>query len=84
MIIKFEFGLTFDGVIYGWKRKKLYRLPQIIGKGFYPLIELTLINVGNGKGYNLKRKKKSLKQIKDMTIFIDYKYQDIKDENCPF
>lgn len=84
MIIDYKYGFDFDGILYGWKDKKLYRLPQMINKRFYPIKELTLINVGNQKGYNINRKKKSIRQLQDMTIFINYKHQVIKDKDCPF
>lgn len=84
MIINYKYGFKFDGILYGWKDQKLCRLPQMIGKRFYPLKELNIIDVGNQKGYNINRKKKSLNQLKDMTVFINYDYQLIKDKDCPF
>ena len=84
MIINYKYGFKFDNILYGWKNKKLYRLPQMIGKRFYPIKELTLIDVGIQKGYNVSRKKKSIKQLQDMTVFINYDHQLIKDKDCPF
>lgn len=80
MIIKFTYGLTFNGVIYGWKDKILYRLPQTMGKRFYPLKKCGTWE----KGFIIGRKRKSLKQLKDMTIFINYEYQKIKAKDVPF
>lgn len=84
MIINYKYGISFDGILYGWKDKKLYRLPQMIDKRFYPLKELKLIEVGNKQGYNLNRKKKSLPQLEAMTVFIDKEVQTISDLDCPF
>ena len=84
MILKFKFGVTFEGINYGWKDKKLFRLPQYIGNRFMPLKELKLIKVGNKKGYNLNKKKKSLDQLESMSIFINQEIQLIKDKDCPF
>lgn len=80
MIIKYIYGFVFEGTLYGWKNKKLYRLPQMIGKRFYPLKKLSF---SNGR-YSVNRKRKSIKQLMDMTIFINYEYEKIVDEDCPF
>lgn len=87
MIINYKYGFDFEGILYGWKpneKLKLYRMPQMIGKRFYPLKELKLIDVGNTKGFYVGSKKKSIAQLKDMTVFINYKYQVISDKDCPF
>lgn len=84
MVIKYIYGFKFDGILYGWKDKNLYRLPQTIGKRFYPLKELKEIEVGKKKGYLVGCKRKSISQLKDMTVFINFEYQAIKDSDCPF
>lgn len=84
MIINYIYGFKFEGILYGWKDKKLSRLPQTIGKRFYPLKELELIQVGKQKGYLVGCKRKSIKQLKDMTVFINFEYQTISDKDCPF
>jgi len=80
MIIRYKYGFDFNGIIYGWKNKKLYRLPQMIGKRYYPLKEC-------GKwvnGYIVGRMRKSHAQLEYMTNFINYEHQQIKDKDCPF
>lgn len=80
MIVKFKYGFSFKDILFGWKNKKLYRLPQMIGERFYPLKKC-----GEWEdGFIVGRMRKSNKQLKDMTIFINFEYQDIKDEDCPF
>lgn len=84
MIIKYRYGFDFDGILYGWKNKDLYRLPQTIGKRFYPLKKINPVKVGNNKGYIVSKKRKSVKQLEYMTNFINYEVQQIKDTDCPF
>jgi len=84
MIIKYKYGFEFNGFLYGWKDKKLFRLPIQKEKRFYSLKEIKLIKVGNKNGYNVGRVKKSIKQLESMTIFINYELQTIKDKDCPF
>lgn len=80
MIINFRYGFVYKGKIYGWSEKKLYRLPQMIGKRFYPLKECSKYD----KGYFLGKDRKSFKQLQSMTVFIDKEVQIIKDSDCPF
>jgi hypothetical protein len=85
MIIKYKYGFFFKNVIYGFKDKKVFRLPQMIGKRFYPLLEIKLRKVGNKEGYLLYGNRyKSLKQIESMAVVIDKEVQLIKDSDCPF
>lgn len=70
----------FNGILFGWKDKQLYRLPQMIGLRFYPLKKCGTWD----KGYIVARKRKSIKQLEAMTIFINFEHQLIKDKDCPF
>lgn len=79
MIINFKYGFEYDGFLYGWNNKDLYRLPSKSGNKSYGLKKLDSIIVGNGVGYRIKKQKLSIKQLKEMTIFIDKEYQIIKD-----
>ena len=85
MIIKYKYGFFVNDVIYGFKDKKVFRLPQMIGKRFYPLLEIKLRKVGNKDGYLLYGNRyKSLNQIEAMTVVINKEVQLIKDSDCPF
>lgn len=64
--IDFKKGFIFEGVIFGWKYKKLFRLPQIINNRFYPLKECASYD----SGFVVYRKRKSFKQLKKMTTNI--------------
>ena len=85
MITKYIKGIEVNGVVYGFKDKKLHRLPQMIGKRFYPLKEVPIIKVGNKRGYNLYRKKRlSFAQVESLLMFINIEVQDISDDEMPF
>tara|TARA_R110001599_G_scaffold192226_3_gene387507 strand:- start:970 stop:1236 length:267 start_codon:yes stop_codon:yes gene_type:complete len=88
MIINYIYGFKENEVLYGFKEKKLYRLPQMIGLRFYPLKEVPLrieiIGKSKWKGYLLRGKRKSLKQIESMTVFINHVVEEIKHSDCPF
>ena len=84
MIIKYKYGIDFEGVKFGWMDNKLFKLPQTVGKRFYPLKELPLITVGKQKGYLLNRRRKSLSQLESMTIYINFEHQMISTKDTPF
>ncbi|MBK7362770.1 MAG: hypothetical protein IPJ01_10780 [Micavibrio sp.] len=79
MILNFKYGFSYDGFLYGWQNKKLYRLPSTSGNKSYGLKELSLIPVGNGEGYRIKRQKFSVQQLLDRSDVIDVKIKVIKD-----
>ena len=79
MILKFKYGFEYDGFLYGWNNKDLYRLSSKSGNKSYGLKKLDSIVVGNSTGYRIKKQKFSLNQLKERTIFIDKEYQVIGD-----
>lgn len=84
MKIKYTHGFYFDGLLYGWKDKKLYRLPKFKGKRMLHLKELKLMKVGNSFGYCFNGRKKSIAQLEAITTNINYIYEKINHEDCPF
>lgn len=87
MIVKYKYGFSYNDILYGWNEKyELFRLSQMIGKRFYPLKKLELIewNKGVSKGYLVGTKRKSKLQLKAMTIFINHECQEIEDLKMPF
>lgn len=54
--IKFVKGFEVQGVKYGWKKGKLYRLPYLNGVRFYPLKEVESMSFSNGSLYYLIRR----------------------------
>jgi len=89
MIVIYKNGFDFNGVLYGWKDKKLFRLPQQIGLRFYPLKEIKLKTEkrksGIFRGYLLYGGvRKSVNQLEAMTIYIGKEINKINDSDCPF
>jgi hypothetical protein len=81
MIIRYTYGFEYNGILYGWKEKELYRLPQMIGKRFYPLRKC---GEWDDKGYYLGADRKSFAQLKSMTVFINQEVHEIESSDVPF
>jgi hypothetical protein len=80
MIIHFKFGFEFNGLMYGWHKKELYRLPTTKNNRHY-----TLMKVGRyANGYYVGRRMKSDAIVKSMTRFINVKVEIIEDDQMPF
>lgn len=80
MVLVFKYGFEFDGFLYGWNNKDLYRLPSNSGNKFYGIKKLDVIKVGSGLGYRIKREKLSINQIKLLTVAIDKEYEILEDK----
>lgn len=78
--IEFSKGFIFNGVIFGWRYKKLFRLPQVINNRFYTLKECASYD----KGFIVYRKRKSFKQLKEMTTNITEVLENQLDKDTPF
>lgn len=79
MNIIFKYGFEYDGFLYGWNKKELYRLPSKSGNKSYGLKKLDKINVGNTFGYRLKGAKLSIYQLKQLTTEINIEIPVIED-----
>ena len=86
MIQNFKYGFEYKGLNFGWKNKKLFRLPSTKHLRSYPLRELPLIKIGKNKGYRVVRDKKTIDQLMEITEVINYKYEvnGIGSKDCPF
>jgi len=86
MIQNFKYGFEYKGFNFGWKDKKLFRLPSEKNLRNYPLKELSIINIGNKKGYRVLRDKKTIDQLMELTEIINFKYivNGHKNKDCPF
>jgi hypothetical protein len=76
-IIKFVKGFEIEGVKYGWKKGKLYRLPYANGNRFYPLKEVEIMTFPNGSIFYLIRRSrfstgKLLALTKDVNWEVDH------------
>jgi hypothetical protein len=86
MIWNFKYGFEYKGFNFGWKDKKLFRLPSEKNLRNYPLKELKLIKIGNKEGYRVVRDKKTINQLMEITETINFKYivNGKKHVDCPF
>ena len=78
-IVKYKYGFKYKGVLYGWKNKKLYKLPYTKNKRSYKLKEILFSKV-----VNIQRTKLTLKKIEFLTEEINF-FLTIKiDNKMPF
>ena len=76
MVKEFTIGFTYKGLSYGWEKGHLYRLPSTIASGKkYGFKKLSIISVGNKKGYRCMRDKLTIEQLTDMSVPIDVKVE---------
>ena len=75
----FREGFKFKGLTYGWKRGHLYRLPFVSEDGrHFSTQKLKKITVGNRDGFVVGQVKKSINQLKDMTVKLNQKDLNLK------
>lgn len=80
----FKYGFTYKGVIFGWYKKKLYKLPYIKDKRSYGLKEIPSYVFKSTVVFNVLREKKTINKLKELTVEIN-KSINITDKNeCPF
>lgn len=82
----FTKGFEINGMLYGWHRKELYRLPSEIGLRYYPLRQLPVIKIGNKSGYRFKQKKQTFEQCLSRTrqLIKPVIVEQFIDEKTPF
>lgn len=78
MTVNYKYGFTYKGFSFGWKDKKLFRLPSFKNLKSYPLKEVPPIKMGTKKkpktGYRVVRDRKTIDQLMLLTEIINYKY----------
>jgi hypothetical protein len=83
-IINFKFGFEHKGFLFGWHKKELYRLPSVsINNKKYGIKKLNLIDIGNTKGYRLKKDKFTVTQCVEMTRLIEEAVKTYEEKNIP-
>lgn len=79
----FKKGFYYKGLLYGWYKKELYRLPMqqnyVLG-----LKKLNVIKVGNKEGYRVAKDKKTIAQCMAMSTTINKKVEILVHEDVPF
>jgi hypothetical protein len=83
--IKFVKGFEVQGVKYGWKKGKLYRLPYMNGVRYYPLKEVECMSFSNGTIYYLIRRTRfSTGKLLSLTKDVDWEIdQQSEHEDLP-
>jgi hypothetical protein len=83
MIIKIvKYGFLYNGVMYGWINKQLYKLPYFNEKTkkSYRLTKVKQI----GNHFLISRNKVHFKSVKNRTIKIDFLFNYFEEKYCPF
>lgn len=83
MIIKVvKYGFIYNGVMYGWINKQLYRLPYFNEKTkrSYQLAEVKKI----GNHFLISRNKVHFESVKNRTTEINFNFNHFEEKDCPF
>ena len=80
----YKYGFEYKGVLYGWKNKKLYKLPYIKNKRSYTLKEIPFYCFKTTLVANIQRTKMTLNKLKFLTKEINIEVAEIVSSDCPF
>jgi hypothetical protein len=80
----YKYGFEYKGVVYGWKNKKLFRLPYTKDKRSYSLKEIPFYCYKTTLVANIQRTKLTLNRIKNLTKQIDIEINSYICDDCPF
>lgn len=80
----YKYGFEYKGVIYGWKNKKLYRLPYVKNKRSYGLLEISFYCYKTTLVANIQRTKLTLNRMKSLTKEINIEINSYICSDMPF
>lgn len=80
----YKFGFEYKGVVYGWKDKKLYRLPYTKDKRSYSLKEIPFYCYKSTLVANIQRSKLTLNRMKSLTKEINIEINSYICSDIPF
>ena len=80
----YRYGFEYKGVFYGWRNKKLYRLPYVKNNRSYSILEITFYCFKTTLIANIQRTKLTYNRLKSMTVEINVTIGSIIDDDCPF
>lgn len=80
----YKYGFVYKGVTYGWKDKKLYKLPYVKDNRSYQLKQIPLNYFKYTLVANIQREKLTIRKLKDLTFEINYLYTSYIDDGVPF
>lgn len=82
--MEFKYGFEYKDVKYGWKNKKLFRLPYVKNNRSYSLKEIHPIIIGSTFCFNIQRDKLTIGRLKRITVGVNWKVDVIEENICPF
>lgn len=82
--MKFKYGFEYKGVSYGWKSKKLFRLPHVKNNRSYSLKEISPIVIGSTFCFNIQRDKFTISKLKRITKSVNWVINVVEKDICPF
>lgn len=80
----YKYGFIYKGVTYGWKNKKLYRLPYTKNNRNYALKEIKFYCFRSTLVANIQRAKLTINRIKTMTTEINITQKEFVVSDTPF
>lgn len=80
----YKYGFKYKDIIYGWKDKKLYKLPYTKNNRSYELREVPSYVFKTTTLFNVQRDKLSLKNLKARTEIINICLETWLESDCPF
>lgn len=80
----YKYGLKYKGVLYGWKDKKLYKLPYTKNGRSYGIKIVPFYVFKSTTVCNLQRDKVTIKKLKSLTKEINIKLESYESDDLPF
>ena len=80
----YKYGFEYKGVKYGWKEKKLYRLPYVKYNRSYSILEIKFYCPKTTLVANIQRVKLTFNRIKEMTTEINIELTSYISSDLPF
>ena len=80
----YKYGFEYKGVLYGWKNKKLYKLPYTKDKRSYTLKEIPSYCFKSTLVFNIQKTKLTLNRLKKLTKEINIEIVEYTNLKIPF
>ena len=80
----YKFGFVYKGVVYGWKDKKLFKLPYTKNKRSYNLKEIPIYCFKTTLVVNVQKEKLTINKLKSLTREINIIVESSISSALPF
>jgi hypothetical protein len=80
----YKYGFVYKDVKYGWKDKKLYKLPYAKNKRSYALKEIPINCFKSTLVANIQKEKLTINKLKKLTFEINYSVVSCVENEMPF